>query len=190
MGKNGTFESLKGQLLVAMPQIDDLRFEKAVIYLYEHTPESAAGIVINHPASRMGFNEILDQLKIDHPPMDFAPTLLLGGPDKFTNGYILHTPDYRADTTLCVSDTISLTLTQEILLDIAHGKGPQKSLIALGCASWISGQLEDELMSNVWLTAPATDTLIFDVPFAERWAVVLNQLGIRSPYLSTEFGKA
>ena len=56
------FQSLKGQLLVAMPGIDDLRFNKTVIYIYEHTQEFGAhGIIINKPAHKMSFNDILEQ---------------------------------------------------------------------------------------------------------------------------------
>ena len=73
-----SFHSLKGQFLIAMPQIDDLRFEKAVIYLYEHTPQGAAGIVINRPAERMSFVEILKQLKIKHEQLVYEPTIVLG----------------------------------------------------------------------------------------------------------------
>lgn len=187
---NKSFESLQGQFLIAMPQIDDLRFDKSVIYIYEHTRKGAAGIVINRPADRMSFTDILDQLKIEHPPLANPPTIILGGPDKFTNGFILHTSDYNTQETIKIADTVSLTATQDILFDIAQGNGPQKSLISLGCATWIGGQLEDEIMSNVWLTSPADTTVLFDIPFEKKWETVLNQLGIHSHYLSTEFGKA
>ncbi|MBQ9089881.1 MAG: YqgE/AlgH family protein [Alphaproteobacteria bacterium] len=185
-----SFHSLKGQFLIAMPQIDDLRFEKAVIYLYEHTPQGAAGIVINRPAERMSFVEILKQLKIKHEQLVYEPTIVLGGPDKFTNGFILHTSDYEVEGTQHINPDICLTATQDILYDISQGIGPSKSLISLGCATWISGQLEDEIMSNVWLTAPADKMVIFDVPFSKRWHFVLNKMGIQSHFLSTECGKA
>lgn len=188
--RNKSFESLKGQFLIAMPQIDDLRFDKSVIYIYEHTQDGAAGIVINRPADRMSFIEILDQLKIEHPPLQNPPTIILGGPDKFTNGFILHTPDYKTHETMQIAECVSMTATQDILFDIAQGRGPQKSLISLGCATWIAGQLEDEIMSNVWLTAPVDTRVLFDVPFSKKWETALDQLGIHSQYLSTEFGSA
>lgn len=185
------FTSLKGQFLIAMPQIDDLRFNKSVIYIYEHTRAGGAGIVINHPADKMSFVDILDQLKIEHPVLPNPPKIVLGGPDKFTNGFILHTSDYKTEETIFVADGISLTATQNILYDIARGRGPQKSLIALGCATWIGGQLEDELMSNVWLTASLdTASFLFDIPFSKRWETALSCLGIKAQYLSTECGQA
>ncbi len=187
---NETFDSLKGHFLIAMPQIDDLRFEKAVIYIFDHTRDGVAGIVINRPAESMSFIDILDQLKIEHPELINPPPIVLGGPDKFTNGFILHSPDYCTDSTISVSDSISLTTTQDVLYDISQGRGPSHSLISLGCATWIRGQLEDEIMSNLWLTTKADDDIIFNIPFERRWNNVLNIMGISSQYLSTEFGKA
>ncbi len=188
--KRISFDSLKGHFLIAMPQIDDLRFEKAVIYLYEHSSDGAAGIVINRLAESMSFIEVLNQLKIEHPPLTNPPAIVLGGPDKFTNGFILHSPDYQTDSTVSVSDTVSLTTTQDILYDISQEQGPSQCLISLGCATWIRGQLEDEIMSNLWLTADSDTDIIFNVPFERRWNTVLNKMGIFSQYLSTEFGKA
>ncbi len=188
--KNESFDSLKGHFLVAMPQMDDLRFEKAVIYLFEHTPEGAAGIVINRPAESMTFTEILSQLKIEYPDLPNSPDIVLGGPDKFTNGFILHSSDYATESTISISESICLTTTQDILHDIAQQKGPSRNLISLGCSTWIRGQLEDEIMSNLWLTTKADMNIMFDVPFEQRWNTVLNKMGIVAQYLSTEFGKA
>lgn len=189
--KTRTFQSLKGQLLIAMPNIDDLRFEKAVIYIYEHSESyGAQGIVINRPADKMTFSDILMQLKIEHKPFDEQPPIVLGGPDQVTHGFILHSNDYHRKETTRISEAVSLTATQDVLEDIVAGKGPQKSLIALGCATWIRGQLEDEIMSNVWLTTRAQNDILFNIPFNQRWTNALHVIGIQSAYLSSASGKA
>ena len=189
--KNIPFQSLKGQLLVAMPGIDDLRFDKTVIYIYEHTQENGAfGIVINKPAGRMSFLDILDQLKIEHEQTQTNPRIFLGGPDQITHGFILHSDDYFTPETSFIQSNIALTATQDILEDIAQGKGPEKTLIALGCASWIRGQLEDEIMSNVWLTVPATPNLVFNIPHTACWQTAMESLGINHVYLTNISGKA
>lgn len=191
--KNSYFKSLKGQLLIAMPGIDDLRFNKTVIYIYEHSLEFGAhGIVINKPAGRMSFNDILNQLKIKNvaPDEKKAPQILLGGPDQITHGFILHSDDYFRPETCFIQNNIALTSTQDILEDIAAGNGPEQSLIALGCASWIRGQLEDEIMSNVWLTVPADANLLFQTPFSNRWEKAIETLGINHFYLTNISGKA
>lgn len=192
--KNAYFQSLKGQLLVAMPGIDDLRFNKTVIYIYEHSLEFGAhGIVINKPAVKMSFNDILDQLKIEKNidmDEDHIPQILLGGPEQITHGFILHSDDYFRPETCFIQNNIALTSTQDILEDIAAGNGPNKSLIALGCASWIRGQLEDEIMSNVWLTVPADTHLLFQTPFSARWEKAIEVLGVNHFYLTNISGKA
>lgn len=191
--KNSSFNSLKGQLLIAMPGIDDLRFNKTVIYIYEHSLEFGAhGLVINKPAGKMSFQDILTQLKIKNIELDEnkIPQIFLGGPDQITHGFILHSDDYFRPETCFIQNSIALTSTQDILEDIAAGNGPEKSLIALGCASWIRGQLEDEIMSNVWLTVPADPDLLFQTPFSHRWEKAMEILGVNHFYLTNISGKA
>ena len=42
-----TGEFLTGQLLIAMPTMEDPRFAQSVIYVCAHTPEGAMGLVLN-----------------------------------------------------------------------------------------------------------------------------------------------
>lgn len=182
-------KSLTGQLLIAVPGIDDARFARSVIYIFSHDEaEGARGLVINKPAEKLFLHDILSQLKITEGSVD--QPLLLGGPDKLTSGFILHTADYHVPATHVIDDGLSLTATQDILTDIAVGKGPKEYLIALGCSTWTRGQLEDELSGNVWLTAPATHELLFHTPFEDRWQVALKNIGIESYRLSALAGKA
>jgi putative transcriptional regulator len=62
-----------------------------------------------------------------------------------------------------------LTASRDILRDIGTGKGPKKALVALGYAGWGPGQLEGELMQQVWVTAPADAKLIFDEDRDKVW---------------------
>lgn len=190
-GKDLKFSSLAGQLLIAMPGIDDDRFDKAVIYISTHTPEAGAmGIVINYPAQKMSLYEILDQLSISYHKMENPPAILLGGPDQITRGFILHSNDYQSDMSVSIDKDISLTASQDILKDLIDGKGPEYTLIALGCATWAAGQLEEEIMSNIWLTAPASIDLLFKTPYAHMWEKALSSIGVNAPMLANDFGKA
>jgi putative transcriptional regulator len=73
---------------------------------------------------------------------------------------------------------------------MAEGSGPEKSLVALGYAGWESGQLEAEMLANAWLTVPAESDVIFDVPFADRWRVAANIIGIDISQISPDAGHA
>ena len=45
--------SVRGQLLVAMPQIDDNRFKQSVILMCQHDDQAAMGVVINKPHQKL-----------------------------------------------------------------------------------------------------------------------------------------
>src|ERR1700759_4325025 len=55
---------LDGQILIAMPVMEDPRFERSVIYLCAHSPEGAMGIIVNRPAGSIDFPGLLVQLDI------------------------------------------------------------------------------------------------------------------------------
>ena len=52
-GKEGY---LTGQLLIAMPQMEDRRFVKTVIYLCAHTADGAMGLVVNKLMDNVNFS--------------------------------------------------------------------------------------------------------------------------------------
>lgn len=188
---NNEFSSLAGKLLIAMPNIDDNRFERAVIYISVHTQDNGAmGVVINKPAEKISFFDILEQIGMPHIVSGKQPDILWGGPDQITRGFMLYSNDYKAEHELAVHDFVAVTTSERILLDAALGKGPEKLMLALGCSTWVDGQLEEEIMSNIWLTTDATEELLFHTPYEERWEKALASLGVDAPLLAGEFGKA
>ncbi|MBR4927733.1 MAG: YqgE/AlgH family protein [Alphaproteobacteria bacterium] len=188
---NDEFCSLAGKLLIAMPNIDDNRFDRAVIYVSAHTQDNGAmGIVINKPAEKISFFDILEQIGVPHVALEKQVDVLWGGPDQMTRGFMLHSNDYKAEHQVSVHEMAAVTTSERILLDTALGKGPDKLILALGCSTWVDGQLEEEIMSNIWLTADATEELLFHTPYEERWEKALATLGVDAPLLAGEFGKA
>ena len=72
--------SLAGSLLVAMPQMSDPRFERAVIYMCAHNEEGAMGLVINKLFDQLSFGDLLDQLEIASGPRTQPIRVHAGGP--------------------------------------------------------------------------------------------------------------
>src|SRR6195952_3398763 len=144
---------LDGQLLIAMPVMEDPRFERSVIYLCAHSSEGAMGIIVNHPAGSINFPELLVQLdiiqkadRITLPENAGMMKVLKGGPMDTGRGFVLHTSDFFIqDATLPIDGEICLTATVDILKAIARGAGPKHAVLALGYASWAPGQLENEI---------------------------------------------
>ncbi|HBM91388.1 MAG TPA: YqgE/AlgH family protein [Rhodospirillaceae bacterium] len=181
---------LTGQFLIAMPAMRDPRFEKTVLLICSHGPEGAMGIVINRLFGELNFSGLLGQFDVDLPEDEPDRPVYYGGPVDPVRGFVLHSSDYKREGTNDVSSTVSLTSTIEILRDIAEGKGPDRSLMALGYAGWISGQLEAEIQANGWLTAPLDEDILFDTAIETKWERALSGIGVSPSLLVGDVGHA
>lgn len=189
---------LDGQLLIAMPGMEDERFARSVIYLCAHSPDGAMGIVVNQPAANISFPDLLIQLDIipeaDNirlPNNADQISVLKGGPVESGRGFVLHSADFFIEnSTLPIDETISLTATLDILKAIAAGAGPQSAVLALGYAGWAPGQLETEIQANGWLSCPADASIIFDGSVETKYDRALRKLGVDPAMLSHEAGHA
>ncbi|MFM2042857.1 MAG: hypothetical protein RLY86_1433 [Pseudomonadota bacterium] len=181
---------LTGQLLIAMPQMPDPRFARSVIYVCAHTDDGAMGLVLNRLFSGIDFDDLLEQLGIEPGPGSADLRVHYGGPVETGRGFVLHTADYSRDGTLLVEDDVALTATVDVLRAISQGRGPQRSLLALGYAGWGPGQLDQEMQSNGWLHAPADMDLLFDPDLETKWERAIAKLGGTLSMLSGEAGHA
>ena len=179
---------LRNHFLIAMPTMADPNFNKTVTLICEHTSEGALGITINQPAN-VYFEEILSHLDIrtDDPIVNKLP-VLKGGPLQCERGFVLHSPLGQWQASLPVSDELAITASKDVIEAIAEGKGPEHVLTCLGYAGWESGQLEEEIGQNMWLEGPANVSIIFDIPFEERWQAAAQTLGVDINFLSNQSG--
>lgn len=188
---------LEGKLLIATPFLGSGCFAHAVIYIFAHDEDGAMGLVINHIFDNLKYSQIFDQLKIsvDTAPFDDLP-VHFGGPVEAERGFVLHTQEgldqeYMADhkgTVLKRNNEIILSSNLDILKEIAKGKGPKKSLFALGYAGWEAGQLEQEITANSWIAVPATPELIFSSDHQSKWLETAQSFGIDLHRLTPDVG--
>jgi len=181
---------LTGQLLIAMPAMEDERFAHSVIYLCAHTPEGAMGLVLNRPLEKPKFDELLRQLDVAPQPPARRIRLCAGGPMDNARGFVLHTTDWTGGGSLRVYEGMALTASLDVLKAIAEGKGPREGLLALGYAGWGPGQLDAEIQQNAWLSVPADETLVFDGDDDTKWRRALAKLKIDPLLLSGAAGHA
>jgi putative transcriptional regulator len=189
---------LDGQLLVAMPTMQDERFARAVIYICAHSSEGAMGIVINQPAQNIRFPDLLVQLDIipssgliELPNQADAVRVLKGGPVETGRGFVLHTADfYIENSTLPIEEGICLTATLDILKAIARGKGPASAVLALGYAGWAPGQLENEIQANGWLNCDADSELLFGPNTEDKYNQAMRKIGVDPGKLASIAGHA
>lgn len=182
--------SLAGKLLIALPAIKDPLFERSVILVCAHNEEHAMGIVINHTLNDVSLDELFEQLGMEAPPVSDV-ALLEGGPVRPERGFVLHSEDYDAEgATVSVTDGVCLTATEDVLLALASDTPPEKAILALGYAGWGEGQLEEEIVENVWLVADANEAIIYDKSYGTKWSRALASIGVSADKLSSESGRA
>lgn len=189
---------LNNQMLIAMPNINDSRFDRSVIFMCAHSSEGAMGIIVNKPASGITLPKLLEQLNIS-PETDRIDltdpveevSIQIGGPVESSRGFVLHSTDYfSSENTMPIDEEIGLTATLDVLRAISRGRGPKHAILALGYAGWGPGQLEEEMQSNGWLNCDADAELIFARDCDVKYDLALAKIGIDPTMLSTTVGHA
>ncbi|MBT8473448.1 MAG: YqgE/AlgH family protein [Marinicaulis sp.] len=182
---------LNGQLLIAMPNMTDPRFERAVVFICSHDRDHAMGVIVNKRIDDLHLIDLLEQLEIKPGQQADETPIFFGGPVQTERGLVIHTLDYKADTTLVINDQIGLTATKEILVDIGGkeppNNQPERYLLAIGHAGWGAGQLEQEIAMNAWLHCSLDEAIIFEGAESSAWNRALKKLGVSSAMFSPEW---
>lgn len=185
-----TSVDLTQHFLIAMPAMVDPHFARTLTFVCEHNENGALGIVVNRPIE-MSLQGLLEQLKIPPESGVFKGVPVhFGGPVQVDRGFVLHRPLGAWQSTLAVGTEIGLTTSRDILQAVVRGNGPEQILVTLGYAGWAPGQLEHELAQNAWLTVPARNDILFELPAEERLPAAMQLLGIDYANLSDVAGHA
>ena len=181
---------LTGHFLIAMPSLEDGFFNQAVTYICEHDESGSFGIIINQK-TELTLQHIVTEMHIGAGENHNAEQpVFIGGPVDQGRGFILHRPIGDWQSSLKVNDNIALTTSKDILQAIVNNEGPKNSIVALGYAGWTTGQLDNEIAANTWLSCPADEQIIFDTPPEERWKAAAKLIGVDLSLLSNDTGHA
>jgi len=191
--------NLTHHFLIAMPGLEDGLFSKSVVYLCEHGPRGALGLIINKPAD-IKMAALFDKVDLQLQRQDLvAQDVFQGGPLHEERGFVLHEPVFSDhprpksvlySSTMVIPGGLEMTTSRDVLEAIASGAGPRKVLVSLGYSSWGEGQLENEIKDNSWLTVDAKNSIIFDTPVAQRYDKALALLGVQAWMISPHAGSA
>jgi putative transcriptional regulator len=170
--------SLAPSLLVAMPQLLDPNFKRAVVLLVQHDETSTFGVVLNRPTPIRAPN-LCSTLEIEwcgsaDDGIDW------GGPVEPQTGWVIFGDDNEieaGESVSCLADGVCFAGSLEVLRQVASA--PPKNLrLLLGYAGWGPGQLEIELSQGSWLLAPLSPDVIFEVSAEGMWEHVVRSLGV------------
>lgn len=180
---------LTGQLLLALPGVGDARFDHAVIAMVSHGPDGAMGLAVGQPLAGIVMGDVLAQLGIDPGAIGDRP-VLDGGPVERQRGFVLHSRDWAGSEAVDVAGEWMVSMSQDVLRALAEGRGPSCWHFILGYSGWDAGQLEAEFARHAWHAAPASQSLLFDTPLAERWPAAFASVGVDARLLSAAGGAA
>ena len=181
--------NLTHHFLIAMPNMVDPNFHGSLTYICEHNEQGALGVVVNRPIE-LDLSTLFEQIGLPLPERLHSDIVYFGGPVQTERGFVLHTPPLTFNSTLTVSNAVSLTTSKDVLEAVSQGGGPAKFMVSLGYAGWSPGQLEEELKQNAWLSVAADPQVIFDLPPEARLSAAMKLLGIDFASLSDEAGHA
>jgi putative transcriptional regulator len=165
-------EPSPGTLLIADPFLQDPNFMRTVVFLCEHQEEGSFGFVLNRPMD-VTLGQLVPELEGNDTPVFY------GGPVQLDTIHFLHQLPDTIPGGLEVSEGVfwggdfSL-LVQAILKDQVDMK---KLRFYLGYSGWGSGQLDNEMKTNSWLTVKAKRKLVFHKKYQEIWKDSLIELG-------------
>jgi putative transcriptional regulator len=189
-GAPSNLTNLTNHFLLAMPSMADPNFGGAVVFVAEHSPKGALGLVINRPME-LDLQSLFERidLKLEIAPLAGSP-VFFGGPVQTDRGFVLHQPLGAWSSTVSIDGRLGLTSSKDVLEAVAAGAGPSRMLVTLGYSGWGPGQLEDEIAHNAWLTVAADPDVIFDTPPEQRLQRAFALLGIDPAFLSSSAGHA
>ncbi|OOF43199.1 hypothetical protein BKK49_00710 [Rodentibacter rarus] len=177
---------LQGQFLIAMPHLTDY-FHRTVVFVCEHNDQGSMGVVINQPTD-LSIAELYSKLNfMMKNDRTFDDTMVVaGGPMHTERGFIVHKNTFNDfQHSYKITDDLSLTTSADIVDTFGSLQAPEKYLVALGCAGWSAGQLEQEIADNAWLVVPFNEHILFDTPYEARYLAANQLLGINMHNFAT-----
>lgn len=160
--------SLAGKLLVAEPSLIDPNFHRTVVYLIDHGPDGALGVVLNRPSERL----VRDAVPTWAPYVSDPAHVFAGGP-------------VSPDAAICLGQCPTATdsplwrpLSADLgVVDLNGDPTDAPPLVGLrvfaGYSGWSAGQLEAELAMDGWFVLDAHPGDPFVESCAGLWRSVL-----------------
>ena len=165
-------ESLRGQLLIAAPQLLDY-FRRTVVLVVEHSEEGAMGIVLNRP-TETAVSEAVPALA---EPAGEESVVYAGGP--VDTDAVLALGDFEE----LVQAATPVTATLGLLDPRRPVPALHRLRVYAGYAGWAAGQLDAEMEQDAWIVTSTEP----DDPFSpdDLWPRVVQRKGGEFLLMST-----
>lgn len=162
--------SYAGQLLIATPLVKGPPFQRSVVYLGEHGPLGALGVILNNPTT-VTVSEILPDLA----QLASDPAVIhLGGPVQTDAAIVLAQSTTQEFAMGTVFPDIGVVDPSEPPVDTSALR------VYAGFSGWGPGQLEAEIAEGSWWRIVARREDLFTSEDVDLWARSVRRAGGRT----------
>jgi len=166
-------------LLVATPPLTDPHFDRTVVYLLEHTPDGAVGVVLNRPIDDHAPGELVAWSTL----MSHPGTLFAGGP--VDEAALIALARLQGPIDGAWSQVTDELGSIDLMLDPEEVASRVLDLrVFRGYSGWGPEQLDDELAEGAWMVLPAQLSDVFSPSPAALWRAVLRRQGGRLAWVA------
>ncbi|MCU1431693.1 MAG: hypothetical protein JWP95_798 [Actinotalea sp.] len=170
----GTPPFVPGDLLVAVPHLQDPTFRRTVVLLLHHDEDGALGVVLNRPLEI----EVGSILPAWRDVVTGPPTVFQGGPVGLDGGLGLATLRAGADPPRSVSRIAGAFGLVDLDADPLETAGGVLGLrVFAGHSGWGGGQLDAEVAAGDWYVVPALPSDATTDRPGGLWRTVLRRQG-------------
>ena len=166
--------SLRGQLLVASPALDDPNFRRSVVFVLDHDDDGAVGVILNRPSD----THLVEVLPAWGDVVAVPDVAFMGGPVS-PNGAIClgRVRGDRRSAVVGAQPLDGITIV-DLDRDVAEVEGEVDEVrVFAGYAGWDTAQLEFEMGLSAWFVVPArVDDVLTGSP-EQLWRDVLRRQG-------------
>ncbi len=173
-------QTLSAALLIAMPQLEDPNFERAVALIVEHDENGTFGLVLNRTVDILA-STLCASLEVDWRG-DPEANIRWGGPVEPDTGWLLLDKPEKLDLNDPAISRVGehdlyLARSVEVLRSAAVDASTHMRFY-LGYAGWGPGQLEWEMAQGAWLVAPFNCEAVLHGDVETLWDKTVRSLGI------------
>jgi putative transcriptional regulator len=161
--------------LIAMPQLGDPNFLRAVVLMIEHGASGSMGLVVNR-AAPLTLRDLARGQSLTVAKQFENQSVFVGGPVEPQRGFILHDSD-QVEERHEVLPGLYLSVTTDSLGPLLTG-GKHQLRFCLGYAGWGAQQLEQEIAAGAWLFTEASSAPVLQGDPDQLWDATLRGMGV------------
>lgn len=172
-------------MLVAMPQLKEPHFHRAVVLMLEHGKSGAMGLVVNKP-SQLTLEDVAEGQEFELAASRGDQPVFNGGPVESHRGFVLHDATWPKEQAE-IAPGLFLSVTLDSLRPLLKDEGARLRF-CLGYAGWGPGQLEEELEQGSWLYAEIPGPGLLSEEPTQLWERMVRTMGLEPSLLMTGGG--